>query len=232
MNDLFINNYFSDECYEKMGEIEKDKKFSFIDDYRFQKNIKLLSPGSVLDVGAYKGDFLLLALNEGREIFGTDINQKRVEKLNKRLGGNYCCVDFRNGKLLNFENNSIDNVVCTEVIEHMPNNQQAISELFRVARKKVIISVPYKEKLVDDFCFHCGNYLPRNGHFHSYNKDSLDKYIPADWSVIKKRTMCNIYLDMIKYIKPEIKIPYFIVVLIDSIPSIKWQWLLLCIEKR
>ena len=232
MKDLFINDQFSDECYDRMEEVENDRKYSFIDNYRFQLNKKLLCPGNVLDVGAFYGDFLLLALKDKRKIFGTDINKKRVERLNNKLGGDYCCVDFRNGKLLNFDTESIDNVVCTEVIEHIPDDQLAISELFRVARKKVIISVPYKEKIVVDFCFHCGNYLPRDGHFHCYDKETLDKYVPKSWVIVKKKTLGNIYLELIRLIKPDIKIPYTLISFIDSIPSIKWQWLLLCIEKR
>jgi len=43
---------------------------------------------------------------------------------------------------LPYPNNSFDTVICSDVLEHFGPYKQAIGELLRVARKKVIITVP------------------------------------------------------------------------------------------
>jgi SAM-dependent methyltransferase len=43
---------------------------------------------------------------------------------------------------LPFEDQSFDLVVCSEVLEHVPDDTQALKELLRVAKSKVLITVP------------------------------------------------------------------------------------------
>lgn len=43
---------------------------------------------------------------------------------------------------LSFKDKSFDIVLCQQVLEHMPNPPKAISELKRVTKKQLIISVP------------------------------------------------------------------------------------------
>ena len=50
------------------------------------------------------------------------------------IEGNICCMPF--------ENKSFDLVVCSEVLEHIPDPACALRELYRVSSKSVLISVP------------------------------------------------------------------------------------------
>ncbi len=43
---------------------------------------------------------------------------------------------------LDFEDESFDTVICSDVLEHLGPYKQALEELFRVAKKKVILTVP------------------------------------------------------------------------------------------
>ena len=43
-----------------------------------------------------------------------------------------------------FENHSFDFVVCTEVLEHVENPDKALSELLRVGKNGVLITVPHE----------------------------------------------------------------------------------------
>ena len=43
---------------------------------------------------------------------------------------------------LPYKDNSFDTVICSDVLEHLGPHKQAVGELLRIARKKVIISVP------------------------------------------------------------------------------------------
>lgn len=50
--------------------------------------------------------------------------------------------DLQAGGALPFEDDSFDTVVCTDVLEHLDNLHEVFSELVRVSRKKLLISLP------------------------------------------------------------------------------------------
>lgn len=183
----------SDNYFESLGKPKPGTHFTALDFYRFKLAFDLLTPGSVLDVGAYFGDFLKIVRkhDDSREIYGTEVNKKRADLSNKNLGAEVVRVDFRNGMLSTFEDSSVDNVVCTEVIEHVPDHELAVRELCRVARKRVIITVPYNEKIVSQLCIHCCKYTPSSGHLHSYKIGSFDKILPEDWIMFRQATFGN-----------------------------------------
>ena len=52
------------------------------------------------------------------------------------------------------ENKSIDTVICTHVLEHVIDIKQAISEIRRVARKRIIIVVPCERPYKYTFNLH------------------------------------------------------------------------------
>lgn len=183
-----------DEYFEKLGEPKPSAPFNALDFYRFYNAYNFLLLGSVLEVGTYLGDFLKIVQKEdpNREIYGTDVNKERVYISNKNLGKSVVRVDFRDGLFTTFKDNSVDNIVCTEVIEHISNDKLAVKELCRVARKRVIITVPYKEKITSHLCIHCGQYTPSCGHLHSYQLNSFDKMLPAGWIITKRGTFGHV----------------------------------------
>lgn len=186
-----INFTTPDAYFEALGTPQPGQSLSLIDDYRFYIVFKHLSSGSVLDVGAYYGDFLKLALKNGRKIVGTEVNQDRVSLSNNILGDDVIVLGFRNGSLSSFEDKSIDNVVCTEVLEHIPDHKFAVSELTRVARKKVIITVPFRETIQNALCIHCCKLTPYSGHLHSYDLHTFDNLVPKNWVVEKQIPIVN-----------------------------------------
>ena len=181
----------SDEYYEALGKPKPGQPFGLIDHYRFYITCRHLAPGSVLDVGAYYGDFLKLARQNGHHILGTEVNKERVKFVNEILGENVVKLDFRNGILRNFSDRSVDNVVCTEVIEHLPDHNIALSELCRVARKRVIITVPFKESIQHVLCLHCFKYTPYSGHLHSYDFKTFHNLVPENWHITQQKSIAK-----------------------------------------
>jgi SAM-dependent methyltransferase len=184
----------SDEYFDSIGLPNPGEPFSLIDDYRFRFVFRHLRAGSVLDVGVYYGDFLKLAREGGHDIFGTEVNSQRVGYANGLIGEEVVSLGFRNGSLSHFQNHSVDNVVCMEVIEHVADHEFALSELCRVARKRVIVTVPYKETIREHICIHCCKSTPYCGHLHSYDVDVSRSIVPAPWKIIACKPFVNLFI--------------------------------------
>ena len=78
---------------------------------------------------------------------------------------------------LDFPDRSFDVVFCAEVLEHIPELEAACHELARVARRHVIIGVPYREdtRVGRTTCPHCGRKNPPWGHVNTFTLDRLRK---------------------------------------------------------
>lgn len=221
----------SDEYFEMLGAPKPGHTFGLIDRYRFNAMYERLSFGSVLDVGAYFGDFLKLARKGGHTVFGTEVNAERVEGANFSLGEDVVRFDFRNGLLRSFDDKSIDNVVCMEVIEHVPDDKLAISELCRVAKKKVLISVPFQEKIRSTLCVHCNNYTPYHGHLHEYDYGTLHGLLPEDWKITEEFTLAG-KITRIVIAKLPNHTPLFILKILDFIFRGSACWLMVVLEPK
>lgn len=116
----------------------KNPFVSYIHNKRLDKICELLGNlnGRLLDLGC--GDGYLLKRLGKFNAFGLDISLKRLKRVNK---DNLVQGDATK---LPFKNNSFDVVVCSEVLEHVPDPKLLIKEIKRVIKKSgnIIISVP------------------------------------------------------------------------------------------
>jgi ubiquinone/menaquinone biosynthesis C-methylase UbiE len=102
-----------------------------------------LGPRSLLDAGSGEGELL------DRGVFPCgitpvllDLRSGSLADLRQRTGqANLVCGSVR---ALPFPSRSFDAVLCLEVLEHLEDPASAVRELSRVARKAVILSVPYE----------------------------------------------------------------------------------------
>jgi hypothetical protein len=82
---------------------------------------------------------------------------------------------------LPFPDNSFDCVSCLEVIEHLPipMYDQALNELTRVAKKYVLISVPYQEVLEDSYtrCPSCRTIFNWELHLRNFNEENFKQLL-------------------------------------------------------
>ena len=82
---------------------------------------------------------------------------------------------------LPFGDSSFDLVTATEILEHLPREERlkAIAEFSRVSRSLVLISVPFRENLLEELCrcLRCGRVFHRYGHLDRFERDSV-----RDWS--------------------------------------------------
>jgi 2-polyprenyl-3-methyl-5-hydroxy-6-metoxy-1,4-benzoquinol methylase len=105
-----------------------------------------LQPANLLDIGSGRGAFLwpLLDAFPDLEITACDMLDYRISDIQAVTDGGFSNLQARleDATRLAFADASFDVVTMLEVLEHIPDAQQAINEVSRVARRSVIVSVP------------------------------------------------------------------------------------------
>jgi hypothetical protein len=60
----------------------------------------------------------------------------------------------------------------------VPDPRAFVAELLRVIQPggRLVLSTPYKERLVMELCIHCNQQTPHNAHLHSFDEHRLLAY--------------------------------------------------------
>jgi SAM-dependent methyltransferase len=90
---------------------------------------------TVLDIGCGDGWLLYQFRNRFSHLVGLEYSQGRLDVAHAKLKGlafTGVCGSAEN--MHSIESNSIDHIVCADVIEHIPDVYQAADEMFRVLR--------------------------------------------------------------------------------------------------
>ena len=102
-----------------------------------------LEPATTLDAGCGEGETIARIGDVlGAGITAVDIDAGCVAATRRRLPG----IEAGRGDVtdLDFAGGSFDLVLCLEVLEHVHEPSRAVAELARVARRDVVVSVPYE----------------------------------------------------------------------------------------
>lgn len=93
--------------------------------------------GNLLDLGCGEKPYKLIYDSLCNSSIGVDVKTCKHEQ-------KYVDV-FASADEMPFENETFDSVLCTNVLEHVPNMEKAFSEISRVLKKEgyLIISVPF-----------------------------------------------------------------------------------------
>ncbi len=135
--------------------------------------------GSFLEVGCEFGYFVRMMAARGLNATGVDIALSKIEKArgfakDENLTCRFEVMDAE--KLDAFSDKSFDYVLCSEVLEHLPNDDLALKELFRVTNKQLILTVPHRSfywKMMNKFYkFNKFDELG-GGHFREYPLDEI-----------------------------------------------------------
>ena len=102
----------------------------------------------ILDVGCGDGALTYRIVKKGADVIGIDDSKKGIELAKeifnkKKVSARFILADVCQ---MPINDNSIDYVVCSEVIEHLKEPEKMLSEAQRVLKKngKIIITTPYR----------------------------------------------------------------------------------------
>jgi len=151
------------------------------------------APGSVLDVGCGEGvltEQWAQRLGAGR-VVGIDLEDPtlQVEWARRRREN----LEFRTvaGRELAFEADEFDLVAAIEALEHIPEPERTVSEMARVARRHLLVSVP-NEPLWRILNVARGAYLRdlgnTPGHVNHWSKNAFIRLLAHHGEVIEARS--------------------------------------------
>ncbi len=148
------------------------------------KNILSLIPedaDSVLDVGCGNGR-LTNRLKGFKEVVGIDECETPLKYVKcKKILGKCDAIPF--------QDKSFDLILATEVFEHLDNKiyEGAKNEIQRVARRYILISVPYKERPYETFvkCKNCSMTYSPYSHQRYFDKGKIQKLFSNTKQTIK-----------------------------------------------
>jgi len=138
--------------------------------YKVQVLKRILRPMRdlrILDLGCGDGYFSELLAASGNRMFAADVSPLAAQQTRERCGAGVN-VAVTDAHLLPFECESMDAVLCLDVIEHCRDDDLAISELSRVLVPggTAVIAVPANPRLYSS--------LDRaSGHFRRYTYESM-----------------------------------------------------------
>ena len=146
-----------------------------IEELRYRMLISKVPKGNkkVLDVGCGNGELICMLAEKGYKCVALDISENRLDKFRvKKLGVAQIQGDAMNIPL---QDSSISIIICSEVLEHIKDYGGVINEMNRVLKPKgeIIVSVPYKEELMEMVCPYCRKRFVPYGHLHSFDKNKL-----------------------------------------------------------
>lgn len=165
-----------------------------------------IKPGyRILDAGCGTGRHICEAYRFKRvDVVGIDLNVEDLRKATSMLAAMYledpdnsglCVMPMADLTKLPFKNEVFDLVICSEVLEHIPDNVAAIKELIRVLKpgSNLVVSVP--RFLPERVCWAISEsyHQEPGGHIRIYKKNELKKMLEdagtSCWDVRYKHSL-------------------------------------------
>jgi ubiquinone/menaquinone biosynthesis C-methylase UbiE len=130
----------------------KEKKYFLAKNYLYNYLLRKKAIEKCLQNDAFE---LTLEIGSGispvatkiKKIVYTDISSDAIKSLKKNHGRGYYVV--ADGMSLPFKSNTYSQVICSEVLEHVENDWQALLEMFRILKPPngcMIITVPHRKR--------------------------------------------------------------------------------------
>ena len=152
----------------------------------FEK-LDLQSGDRVLDLGCGEGRHAIsLHLETDAEVVGVDLSEADLATAKSRLADNLatdgvyagsgsCSFELGDATALSFADASFDCVVCSEVLEHIPDYQAVLAEINRVLKPDGIMALSVPRAWPEAICWRLSKayYQVEGGHIRIFNAQQL-----------------------------------------------------------
>lgn len=162
---------------------------------RLEALVRLLKPQTgerVLDVGCGSGWLADRCRVAGGEVWAMDIAPSGVAGARRRFPQ---VAAYQVGDVyhLPFAAHTFQVAVLSEVVEHLEDIGAGLAEVRRVLGPggRVMVSVPYRERIVHHLCIHCNRLTPANAHLHRFDAGDLEKRLQAAGLAVQRRLLLN-----------------------------------------
>jgi len=136
-----------------------------------------------LEVGCAQGHFEGKALEHCANVFGGEYAFGKMAAAKRAFPkAEFLGLD---AEVLPFRNRAFDFVLCTEVLEHVPDWRKAFAELQRVSRRTVLVTVPL-EKGYFWRALSKVKGMGTRGHLHRIGTRELRNALGEGWRVVKQ----------------------------------------------
>jgi len=170
-------------------------------DYQLFPNFTIDPLDTFVDVGCGDGTACMFAANCGAEVIGVDIDEALMADLAKRLkksAARQSQALVSDGHPLPLEDAIATRVVCQEVLEHVPDPRQFVSELVRIGKPgaRYLLTVPdpvgesIQKKIAPP-----AYWAPPN-HVRIFQREDFSRLVVDSGLRIEKRTRYSYYWAM------------------------------------
>lgn len=186
-----MNREFEKKYYNQSILWEKDLLKKEADRERIIEIIKTIPQEveTILDVGCGNGSLVNSIYQKFKKVVGVDLSEEALTHVKSEK----VLSDVSN---LCFPDKSFDLVVCSEVLEHLREEDylQTIKEIERVAKRYIILTVPNNENLrkSSEICPDCQKWFHPSYHQRSFKKKELET-IFKKFNLIKIKEMGDKY---------------------------------------
>ncbi len=180
MNNLnYIDHYKKDAV--EFDYFEENKGATAHDERRVHEYIISKVPkeiNTILDVGCGRGWVGEHFLPKGVKVHSLDVSTSNPARAMELYPSDNHAGIAADSFKIPFVHDSFDVVIASEIIEHVIDPTEFVKELFRVVKKggRLLVTTPYKEKLIYYLCVHCNKKTPANAHIHSFDEKKLESY--------------------------------------------------------
>ena len=182
--------------------------------------LKVQKNDLVLDLGCGPGNLIYPLLKYTSKIIGIDISKNALTVAKKYFVCKNVGFILADAENLPLRDECLDKIFAFEVLEHLPNPQKALIEIYRVLKPRGLL-VMLQQYRLDDYAviwhrFLYKIHLVKNAHSH-LEMEHINQLKPEEWIRLLAKSKFKLILRMATSILPPIPIYYVLSVLFPKL---------------
>ncbi len=156
----------------------RERQEEYVRSIHILVRVNRLNFNSFVDVGCAEGYMAAIVCGlYGSRVFGAELSGVALKRAREIYDLDGFASDVHS---LPFKDDAFDLVLCSEVLEHLPDPEKAVSELLRIAKDALLITTP-KARSKQEQKRHFENLDPQEPHAHInyFTQDEMKRLLPG-----------------------------------------------------